>query len=272
MFGRIVNFIFRFIESLIFAIILISFVVLSLALLRYFVVTPDSLLSDFSFKSVWEPIFLEEGYYDEGFFATCAFCVAVLSVVGAFVGFHHKWDKEYEESENKKKEDSSKYLYSAANDFVNAHNNFTEIYTILDIIYHYSQGTLSGDKKTPIFSKQEFDDANEKLKNLIHNNFARISNYLSFFEPIALHVRKEQYGFYDLNDLFNYRFFLAVRNSQIREACLECRKEYFYNIEKLKRDWTNWRKREGKENGRELLIPEDYDKRDPNVPKPKKWF
>jgi hypothetical protein len=70
----------------------------------------------------------------------------------------------------------------------------------------------------------------------------QISNYLTFFETIYILNKKGVIDFDTLNDLFAYRFFLAVHSKIFQQQKLGLQPENFKNIFCLERLWLNYRK------------------------------
>ncbi len=72
-----------------------------------------------------------------------------------------------------------------------------------------------------------------------------ISNYLTFFETFELLVERGTLSLEMLNDLFGYRFFLAVHNPYVQKAKLVKSPDNFRNIYILERKWIDYRKKAG---------------------------
>jgi hypothetical protein len=77
-------------------------------------------------------------------------------------------------------------------------------------------------------------------------NLARIeiSNYLTFFETMYLLINKKVINYKVLNDLFAYRFFLAVHSEYVQSEKLVKNPDNFRNIYKLEKEWIEYRKKE----------------------------
>lgn len=72
-----------------------------------------------------------------------------------------------------------------------------------------------------------------------------ISNYLTFFETIYLLVKRRGIQMETLDDLFAYRFFLAVHNETVQNMKLVNEPYNFRNIYYLEDLWTKYRKERG---------------------------
>lgn len=96
-----------------------------------------------------------------------------------------------------------------------------------------------------------------------------VSNYLTFFETIYLLTKNNVISFEILDDLFAYRFFLAVHHKFVQQTKLKIQPQNFKNIFVLEKIWLKYREKQGKywvdsvyyENRLSDLIPkEEYEK------------
>ena len=76
----------------------------------------------------------------------------------------------------------------------------------------------------------------QQLDNLSNS---QISNYLTFFEVLNILLKKERITREILDDLFAYRFFIAVRNPVIYRRKLQ--HGNFANIRELHDIWLEYR-------------------------------
>lgn len=112
----------------------------------------------------------------------------------------------------------------------------------------------------------EADEANDKSKKekamkMLKEDMevAEISNYLTFFEVFQLLRDKNTLKIDMFDDLFAYRFFLAVHNPYIQEKKLLKVPENFRNIYVLEHDWIEYRQEKGrKTHGMEYCLEEKY--------------
>ena len=72
-----------------------------------------------------------------------------------------------------------------------------------------------------------------------------ISNYLTFFEIFQLLIDRGTLSIEMLNDLFGYRFFIAVHNPYVKKKKLVKSPENFVNLYLLEREWMQYRKKKG---------------------------
>lgn len=72
-----------------------------------------------------------------------------------------------------------------------------------------------------------------------------ISNYLTFFETFQLLIDRRTLSIDMLNDLFGYRFFLAIHNPYVQKVKLIKSPQNFKNLFVLEKDWMAYRKAHG---------------------------
>lgn len=111
----------------------------------------------------------------------------------------------------------SEFISNLNNMFV-GNEDYKKAYTLLDA---YSGGDL------------ELDNAS-------------ISNYLTFFEVFWILKEENTINFQFFDDLFAYRFFIAVHNPYIQKKKLVFAPFNFCNIYKLEKEWIEYRKAKGK--------------------------
>lgn len=75
---------------------------------------------------------------------------------------------------------------------------------------------------------------------------SEISNYLTFFEVFWILKKDGAIDFEVFDDLFAYRFFLAVHNPYIQRRKLVKYPTNFKNIYKLEKEWIEYRRKVGK--------------------------
>jgi hypothetical protein len=71
---------------------------------------------------------------------------------------------------------------------------------------------------------------------------ADISNYLTFFETFYLLIERNIIDIAMIDNLFGYRFFLAVHNPCVQERKLVRAPDNFHNIYKLEKKWIEYRR------------------------------
>ena len=81
-----------------------------------------------------------------------------------------------------------------------------------------------------------------------------ISNYLTFFETLYILKKRRVINFKIIDDLFAYRFFIAVHSEYFQKSKLESQPDNFKNIFKLEKEWLDYRVSAGKNDRNELDI------------------
>ena len=79
-----------------------------------------------------------------------------------------------------------------------------------------------------------------------------ISNYLTFFETLYILKKRRVINFEVIDDLFAYRFFIAVHSDYFQKSKLIPQPDNFKNIFKHEKEWLDYRVKVGK-NDREKL-------------------
>ena len=95
-------------------------------------------------------------------------------------------------------------------------------------------------KAYTLFENYDFENLPDLEMDNIH-----ISNYLTFFEIFQLLIDRGTLTIDMLNDLFGYRFFIAVHNPYVQRKKLVKSPENFVNLYLLERDWIKYRKNKG---------------------------
>lgn len=75
----------------------------------------------------------------------------------------------------------------------------------------------------------------------------QISNYLTFFETMYLLHKNGVVSFEIIDDLFAYRFFLAVHSKIVQQKKIKSQPQNFKNIFCLEYEWLRYRKEHGKD-------------------------
>jgi hypothetical protein len=141
-----------------------------------------------------------------------AFCTIITAIggVGAAVGIYIQLK-------------SSKEL-NEAQFIVSLNTNFTSNQDIINIFVLLEQSLKDG--KDPF-------TANDKAKMTI---------YLTYFESIQLLLDRNILSYKLVNDLFAYRFFLAVHNKYFQDMELLKDASYYRDIFRLHKGWITYRK------------------------------
>ena len=95
-------------------------------------------------------------------------------------------------------------------------------------------------KAYTLFESYDFENLPDIDLDNIH-----ISNYLTFFEIFQLLIDRGTLTIDMLNNLFGYRFFIAVHNPYVQKKKLVKSPENFVNLYKLESEWMKYRKKLG---------------------------
>lgn len=95
-------------------------------------------------------------------------------------------------------------------------------------------------KAYTLFENYDFENLPDIDMENIH-----ISNYLTFFEIFQLLIDRGTLSIEMLNDLFGYRFFIAVHNPYVQRKKLAKSPENFVNLYLLEKEWMEYRKKKG---------------------------
>ncbi len=95
-------------------------------------------------------------------------------------------------------------------------------------------------KAYQLFENYDFETCPDLDLENIH-----ISNYLTFFEVFEMLIDRGTLSLELVNDLFGYRFFIAVHNPYVQKKKLVKSPENFRNLYVLERDWMAYRRKHG---------------------------
>lgn len=105
-------------------------------------------------------------------------------------------------------------------------------------LYNYLQNCLDG--------VCDCTDCTEEGHCTLQVEKGDISNYLTFFETMYLLIKQGAVSFEMMDDLFAYRFFLAIHSQLVQEKKLCVQPENFKNIYRLENEWLKFRRKRGK--------------------------
>lgn len=91
-----------------------------------------------------------------------------------------------------------------------------------------------------LFENYDFENCPDIDLDNVH-----ISNYLTFFETFQLLIERDTISLSMINDLFGYRFFIAVHNPYVQRQKLVKSPDNFKNLYLLEKDWMEYRKKKG---------------------------
>lgn len=124
-------------------------------------------------------------------------------------------------------------------------------------IIRIRENEVSSSPKMIGVTQSEFAEIVHKASNGIIRGITfylkgSISNCLTFFETIYILKNRRVISFEIVDDLFAYRFFLAVHSDLFQKNKLGSQPENFRNIYKLEKEWLDYRVSIGKNSQKEL--------------------
>lgn len=111
-----------------------------------------------------------------------------------------------------------------------------------EFIVNLNQTFVDNDSYAAMYSELEKSDREHSDPKLSR---VEVSNYLTFFETIYLLVETGAIKMKTLDNLFSYRFFLAVHNKTVQDMKLVDEPDNFRNIYYLETMWMKYRKDKG---------------------------
>lgn len=109
-----------------------------------------------------------------------------------------------------------------------------------EFILNLNQAFVDNEQYASVYTKLENRTGTEE-----NPTYIEISNYLTFFETVYLLLKEEVITINVLDDLFGYRFFLAVHNEQVQNMKLVTSPKNFRNIYWLEKAWMSYREEQG---------------------------
>lgn len=109
-----------------------------------------------------------------------------------------------------------------------------------EFIMTLNQSFVENESYSKVYTELEQADKLGKEPNLTR---IQISNYLTFFETFYVLYKEGAVTLGILDNLFSYRFFLAVHNSYIQRMKLISSPANFRNIYLLEKEWVEYRRK-----------------------------
>ena len=137
---------------------------------------------------------------------------------------------------------------------------------IMELNQNYVENTDYMKVYNALQKRYDAMQADEELPDTVKDiDKGMISNYLTFFETIYILKNRKVISFDIIDDLFAYRFFLAVHSDLFQTSKLEVQPGNFRNIFKLEKEWLDYRVLIGKnskdERAKALEVFSDPEKR-----------
>ena len=111
-----------------------------------------------------------------------------------------------------------------------------------EFIVHLNQAFVENARYAKVYTELEKSHQENRKPKMSR---VEISNYLTFFETVYILLRQKAINIKNLDDLFGYRFFLAIHDKTIQKEKLVESPYNFRNIYYLEKIWTQYRKEKG---------------------------
>ena len=140
-------------------------------------------------------------------------------------------------------------------DTENLENEFLKIFEEARIITMVKDETgtekydRSKEKKQPDCLSQEHQSEDKKHSDCLSQEYQSIVNYLVYLEGFSALINQEIVDIKDVDDLFGYRFFIAMNNPVIQEFELRAYKPYYRGCYSAYKKWSKYR------NDNKIAIP-----------------
>jgi hypothetical protein len=109
-------------------------------------------------------------------------------------------------------------------------------------IYSLYDGFSNNDRIKNIYHKLEKCSENNYEKDPFRkNDIGYIIDYLGFFETMFLLMKRKIIDIKLIDELFSYRFFIAVHNPYVQKKCLVKYSEFYKNTYRLHKFWVDYR-------------------------------
>ena len=106
-----------------------------------------------------------------------------------------------------------------------------------EFVLNLNQAFIENESYASLYTKLESSEQNINIDRI------EVSNYLTFFESIYLLLQEKVIDMRVLDDLFAYRFFLAVHNKKVQDIKLVHTPYNFRNIYYLEDIWMKYREK-----------------------------
>ena len=117
--------------------------------------------------------------------------------------------------------------------------NQSKVIEEAEFILHLNQAFAENSVYAEVYEELEKSRKENRAAKLTR---ADISSYLTFFETVYILLSQKAINIKNLDDLFEYRFFLAIHDKTIQKEKLVESPYNFRNIYYLEKVWTQYRK------------------------------
>lgn len=122
-----------------------------------------------------------------------------------------------------------------------------------EFIMEYNNSFISNQELVKVEHLLELSRKGYDVEVIHKDNLQSVINYLVYHEALSALVFRKVISIEHIDDLFMYRFYLAMNNKEIqdKELCVEY--QYYKGCFKLYKKWTKYRK----EKGMDILLEEN---------------
>ncbi len=104
--------------------------------------------------------------------------------------------------------------------------------------------SVFGTNEYKYVDKPEVKYTRKDKKNLVSEEYQRIVNYLVYLEAFVPLILNEQLHLEEVDDLFGYRYFIAMNNPVLQEMELFRERPYYRGCFKVYDDWVKHREKD----------------------------
>ena len=122
-----------------------------------------------------------------------------------------------------------------------------------EFIMEYNNSFISNQELVDVEHLLELSRKGYDVEIINKDNLQSVINYLVYHEALSALVFRKVVSIKHIDDLFMYRFYLAMNNKEIQEKELCNEYQYYKGCYKLYKKWTEYRK----EQGLEILLEEN---------------
>lgn len=122
-----------------------------------------------------------------------------------------------------------------------------------EFIMEYNNSFISNQELVAVEHLLELSRKGYDVEIINKDNLQSVINYLVYHEALSALVFRKVVSIKHIDDLFMYRFYLAMNNKEIQEKELCHEYQYYKGCYKLYKKWTEYRK----EQGLEILLEEN---------------
>lgn len=111
-----------------------------------------------------------------------------------------------------------------------------------EFIMEYNNSFISNQELVAVEHLLELSRKGYDVEVIHKDNLQSVINYLVYHEALSALVFRKVVSIKHIDDLFMYRFYLAMNNKEIQEKELCAEYQYYKGCFKLYEEWTKYRK------------------------------